>query len=178
MNNYQNLEQQMRTLRRRVTGLAVALILTLGYVGLSSSVRDAEAQSTPQELTLRRLTIVDEKGVQRVVIAAPAPDPIVQGKREKRQGEIAGILIYDKDGNERAGYATANDPSNGAMLTLDATDAQVFTVYANAANGATLSLNSQKGDGVTLTTWNQPRIQIRQARKILYLQPSDAPEVR
>jgi hypothetical protein len=178
MNNYQNLEQQMRALRRRVTGLAVALILAFGYVGLSSGVRDAEAQSIPQELTLRRLTIVDEKGLQRVVIAAPAPDPIVQGKREKRQGEIAGILIYDKDGNERGGYATANDPSNGAMLTLDATDAQVFTVYANAANGATLSLNSEKGDGVTLTTWNQPRIQIRQARKVVYLQPADAPEVR
>jgi hypothetical protein len=178
MNDYQNLEQQIRTLRRRTAGLAVALILTVGFVGLSYSVRDAQAQSIPQELTLRRVTIVDENGVQRVVIAAPAPDPIVQGKREKRQGEIAGILIYDKDGNERGGYATVNDPSNGALLTLDATDAQVFTLYANAANGATLSLNSQKGDGVTLTTWNQPRIQIRQARKVVYLQPADAPEVR
>ena len=178
MNNYENLEQQVRMLRRRLTGLAVALVLTAGYVALSLHVRSAEAQSTPQELTLRRLTIVDENGVQRVVIAAPAPDPIVRGKREKRQGEIAGILIYDKDGNERGGYATANDPSNGAMLTLDATDAQVFTVYANAANGATLSLDSQKGDGVTLTTWNQPRIQMRQARKVIYIQPADAPEVR
>jgi hypothetical protein len=30
----------------------------------------------------------------------------------------------------------------------------------------------------TLTTWKQPRIQIRQARKVVYLQPADAPEVR
>jgi len=62
MDNYQNLEQQVRTLRRRITGLAAALILTVGYIGLSSRVRDVEAQSVPQELTLRRLTIVDEKG--------------------------------------------------------------------------------------------------------------------
>ena len=52
MNNHQNLEQQVRTLRRRITGLAAALILTLGYIGLSSSVRRVEAQSIPQELTL------------------------------------------------------------------------------------------------------------------------------
>jgi len=63
------------------------------------------------------------------------------------------------------------------VYSIDGTDEQVFTVYANPANGATLSLNSQKGDSVTITTWNQPVIQMRQAKKVVYKQPPNAPEL-
>ncbi len=173
----QELEQQVRGLRRRFTSLAFAFMLLLGYVAFSQ-VRGVQAQSAPKDLTLRRLAIVDENGIERVIIAAPAPDPIVRGKRVNRNGAVSGILINDKDGNERGGYLTADGDSNGAFLTLDGVDGQVFTAYANPANGATLSLNNQKGDGITITTWNQPVIQMRQAKKVFYKQPPDAPELR
>jgi len=177
MENNQNLEQQVRTLRRRFTILAFAFMLLVGYMAFSH-VRDVQAQSTPKDLTLRRLAIVDEKGVERVIIAAPAPDPIVRGRSVKRAGAVSGVLIYDRDGNERGGYLTNDGDANGAFLTLDGTDGQVFTVYANPANGATLSLNNQKGDGITITTWNQPVIQMRQAKKVFYKQPPEAPDLR
>lgn len=48
----------------------------------------------PQSLTLRRLAIVDEKGVERVVISAPVPKPIIQGRLGKRDTPMSGILIY------------------------------------------------------------------------------------
>jgi hypothetical protein len=59
-------------------------------------------------LMVKRLAIVDEKGTERVVIAAPLPDPIVQGKRVKRDGPVSGILIFDPKGNERGGYVTSD----------------------------------------------------------------------
>jgi len=177
MKNDRTLQQQVHTLERRFTILAIAFMLLVGYLVCSRSA-DVQAQAKPRELVLRRLAIVDEHGVERVIIAAPAPDPIVRGKRVKRAGAISGILIKDRYGNERGGYVTADGDTNGAFLTLDGTDSQVFTVYANPDNGATLSLNNQKGDDVTLTTWNQPVIQMRQAKKVIYKQPPDAPELR
>ena len=55
----------------------------------------------------------------------------------------AGRSVYEQMSAEVA----ANDQSNGATLTLDATDAQLFTVYANAANGATLRLTAKRAMG-------------------------------
>ena len=175
MKNDQTLQQQVDALRRRLTILMFAFLLLIGYI-VCSRIVDVEAQSS--ELALRRLAIVDDKGIERVIIAAPVPDPIVAGKRVKRAGAVSGIVINDRDGNERGGYLTANGDTNGAFLTLDGTDEQVFTVYANPANGATLSLNNQKGDSITITTWNQPVIQMRQAKKVVYKQPPNAPELQ
>jgi hypothetical protein len=177
MRNDKTLQEKVHLLERRLTLLTFSFMLLLGYL-VCSRIVDVRAQTAPGKLVLRRLAIVDEKGVERVLIAAPAPDPIVGGKRFKRNGAVSGMLIYDRDGNERGGYVTANGDTNGAMLTLDGVDKQVFTVYANPANGATLSLNNQKGDDITITTWNRPVIQMMQARKVFYKYPPDAPEVR
>src|SRR5262245_55887982 len=176
MKNDQTLQQQVDALRGRLTILMFAFLLLMGYT-VCSRIVDVEAQST-SELALRRLAIVDDKGVERVIIAAPVPDPILGGKRVKRAGAVSGVIINDRDGNERGGFVTANGDTNGAFLTLDGTDEQVFTAYANPSNGATLSLNNQKGDSVTITTWNQPVIQLKQARKVVYQQPPSAPELQ
>ena len=57
--------------------------------------------SSPQSLTVKRLAVDDDKGIERVVIAAPLPDPVVQGKRFQRNGTLSGILIYDPKVDER-----------------------------------------------------------------------------
>jgi hypothetical protein len=160
MKNVQTLQQQVYELERCLIILTLAFILLVGCLAYSGIV-DVQAQSTPVELALRRLAIVDEKGVERVIIATPAPDPIVSGKRLKRNGAVSGILINDRDGNERGRYVTANSDTNGAFLTLDGTGAQVFTAYANPDDGATLSLDNQKGDSVTITTWDQQLFHIK-----------------
>ena len=133
-----------------------------------------------QSLTVKRLAVIDDKGIERVVIAAPLPDPIVHGKRFKREGPISGILIYDPRGDERGGYATGDAESSGALLTLDSEDGQVFTAYANASgnDGATISLQSDKRDAISLTTYEQPRIQMRQNGKIIRKIPETAPDLR
>ncbi len=175
MDEVQAMQLHIRHLGRVTAALvlvcASCLILTIGVL-VEKPVHAAE----PQRLTVRRLAVVDEKGIERVVIAAPSPDPVVRGKREKRAGRVSGILISDRDGNERGGYLT-DDVHNGAMLTLDAVSGQVVTIYANEDNGATLSLTNQKGDDVALTTWTRPVLQMKQGKTIFIKLPSDAPDL-
>jgi hypothetical protein len=63
---------------------------------------------------------------------------------------------------------------------LDSEDGQVFTAYANASgkDGASVSLQSDKRDSINLTTYEQPRIQIRQSGKIIQKIPETAPDLR
>jgi hypothetical protein len=112
------------------------------------------------ELRVRALTIVDEHGVERVKIAAPLPDPIVLGKRGKRDDSISGILIYDARGNERGGYATDNSVGN-AFLTLDSEREQAVTLVAYPGGGAELGVQNEKKDAVALSAVNEgPKVKL------------------
>lgn len=104
----------------------------------------------------------------------------MHGKRFKCEGVISGILIYDPKGDERGGYVTNDGENSGAFLTLDSEDGQVFTAYANASgkDGASVTLQSDKRDSIYLTTYEQPRIQIRQGGKIIQKIPETAPDFR
>jgi hypothetical protein len=68
------------------------------------SVRAVKAAAQPEVLSVKRLAVVDDNGTERVVIAAPLPDPMILGKRVKRDGPVSGVLILDPKGNERGGY--------------------------------------------------------------------------
>jgi hypothetical protein len=72
-----------------------------------------------ERLAVRRLDIVDEHGVIRAVLAADAPQPIVGGIQYKRKFPASGLLVFDRDGNERGGYAVADIEGSAALLTLD-----------------------------------------------------------
>ena len=181
MNNVVSLEQ----LQRRVFVLqGTVAVLIASCIGLAtilwlSQPRGNVKAATPELLTVKRLAVVDDKGVERIVIAAPLPDPVVGGQRVTRNGAISGIAIYDAKGNERGGYATS-DAASGALLTLDSISGEVFKIVANPENkdGGTLFLFNGKHDGIVLTTYSQPIMEMVQSRKIIYKNPSDAPDVR
>lgn len=59
-------------------------------------------------LAVRRLDIVDEKGIIRMTLGAPVPEPIVDGIQYKRIFPASGLLVFDKDGSERGGYVVAD----------------------------------------------------------------------
>ncbi|HEU4427333.1 MAG TPA: hypothetical protein VFT98_01145 [Myxococcota bacterium] len=75
------------------------------------------------EITVRRINVVDEKGVVRFVIAGDAPDPILRGQRYPRAVSPAAILWHDEDGNESGGLAVAPLPDGRTMrmITFDFT---------------------------------------------------------
>jgi hypothetical protein len=164
------LERQVKVLR--VGFVAFAAVSLWSLVGIAR----ASAGEGPQaSIVARRIAVVDDKGVERVVIASPVPDPLIDGVRMKRAQRASGMVIVGRDGRERGGYLTDDEETNGAMLTLDGTDGQVLTAYANAKGGATLSLDNGNRDSVTLTSWQRPIFQMKRGGKVFFNQPADAP---
>jgi hypothetical protein len=63
------------------------------------------------EVRTRRLVVVDEAGTERVVIQEEPADT-------DRRAQAAGIVIFDRHGNERGGMVTFDDDST--VIALDA----------------------------------------------------------
>ena len=106
--------------------------------------------SQPDALRLRALSIVDDRGVERVRIAGQLPDAVVNGKRVPRGEPAAGVLIYDDAGEERGGYVTFA-PSRNAVLTLDTRRGQVVLLAADSSDGAAFRLwRTTSGDWIDL----------------------------
>lgn len=70
-------------------------------------------------LAVRRLDIVDEKGVIRMTLGAPTPAPIIDGIQYKRAFPVAGLVIFDKNGSERGGYGVADIEGSAVVLAQD-----------------------------------------------------------
>jgi hypothetical protein len=147
------------------------------YLLLSATGRVGKAAAQPDTLTVKRLAVVDATGTERVVIAAPLPDPIIQGARVHRDGAVSGILIFDPKGNERGGYVTSDTGDLAAFLSLDSERDQVFTAYANADSGATVWAANDKHDAIAFSTHKQPVLEIIRNKKIVYKRPPAAPDL-
>jgi hypothetical protein len=170
------LQRRISVLERGVVLLAACSAALATYVLLSA--RGAvKAATQPDVLTVKRLAVVDEKGTERVVIAASLPDPVILGKRVKRDGPVSGILIYDPKGNERGGYVTSDTQDLGAFISLDSEREQVFTAYANADSGATVWVANEKHDAVAFSTHQQPVLEIVENKKVVYKRPPNAPDL-
>jgi len=70
-------------------------------------------------LVVRRIDVVDERGVIRAVLAAETPEPIVDGIQYKRQFPVAGLLLFDREGSERGGVAVADIEGSAAAVAQD-----------------------------------------------------------
>ncbi|HEY8832137.1 MAG TPA: hypothetical protein VIM21_06485 [Gemmatimonadaceae bacterium] len=138
------LESRIALLTRIVIGLTIAATV----VGLSAFASNAVTQRGPalakdSVLVVRALSVVDSRGVERVRIAAPLPDPIMLGRRFERGEAVSGILLYDSEGNERGGYIT--DESRNAALTLDEINRAAVHIGTNDRGEAHISLSNGRG---------------------------------
>ena len=75
-----------------------SLLAVLAASSLAACSTASTAQR-PQSLTVRELTVVDEKGTPRVRIGAPLPDP----KGLKRKVKPVGLQFMDPEGKEVGG---------------------------------------------------------------------------
>jgi hypothetical protein len=178
------MHEEMATLNRRISHLnkcvlALAL-LWAGTIGawLAKASSNAAQAAQPGNLTVKRLAVVDEKGTERVVISAPLPEPLINGRRGKRDSPVSGVMIYDPKGNERGGYVTSDGKDLGALLTLDSENDQVFTAYANAGSGASVWVANEKNENVVMSTHNTAVLEVVHGKKVVYKQPADAPELQ
>ena len=86
-----------------------------------------------QSLTAERIDIKDRSGKNRVVIANTdnIPQPIIKGKTYKRAYAPAGLIFYDKNGDERGGLAiTDNEETNLNALAFDYQNADAIGILA------------------------------------------------
>lgn len=105
--------------------------------------RNKPIVQTQQTLQVNELVVVDKNGTPRVRIAGNHSDPVMLGKRSKRNGEVAGVMLYDGEGNERGGYVTGErsisltmDEINRAAMHLGVNDkGEMHFAFANGRGG-------------------------------------------
>ncbi len=86
-----------------------------------------------QNFDAERINIKDASGKNRVVIANTdhIPQPIIAGKTYKRAYAPAGLIFYDKNGDERGGLAiTDNGETNLNALSFDYQNADAIGILA------------------------------------------------
>jgi hypothetical protein len=169
----QPLEARIAELERAVRRsriLTVALGLSLGSAVVTGFVLP---NATPDELRTKRLVVVDEAGVTRVVIGQDPPTT-------QRRSRSAGLTIHDSTGAERGGFSTMDDGS--VVFAMDAPtgvgspmrDRIGLVVWPNGSSYVMLLDNSTRavaklhsdgngGGGVQVFKWGMPgkRVSVR-----------------
>ena len=118
----QRLERDMRRLREGMLVLAVAMIATIAW---------SVMQSTRDELTLRRLAIIDADGKERIVAAT-------------RPEGAAGLSHYDTDGKMRISAGT-NPEGDASVQHFDPHGRQRINVGTGPEGEAVLD-NDGRGE--------------------------------
>jgi hypothetical protein len=163
--------RQKRTYQ--VAGL-LAIVMVGAIVFQSRQIRNLQ---NPQKLRVRELAVVDERGTERVLIAAPLPEPMIAGKRHKRGGVVSGIIISDATGTERGGYATGDGYAN-AIFTLDGQGFQTVLLLAEPDGSTMFRIWNQDKGSVTMGVEDNPFLNVKQNGKPLFTAPADNPESR
>jgi|SRR5690606_6270386 len=102
----------------------IALLTALSFILLNGSNGFMDAE---------RINIKDKTGKNRIVISNMdnIPPPIINGKTFQRAVNPAGIIFYDKQGDERGGIAiTDNETTNLNAIALDYQNADAIGILA------------------------------------------------
>jgi hypothetical protein len=156
---------EIRQLRRLVNAsFALWLVAMLGIAW-------AVFRPAPRVVTAREIVIRDERGTTRARIAAPLPEPIMNGKVTKRDDTVSCVMLYDAQGNERGGYVTDNSVGN-AFLTLDSNNGQEVTLVAYPRGGAEFGINDDQQNKVTMSALTSgPAFRLVRSGQVVFRQP-------
>lgn len=152
----QSLQKRAERLERKQTRLlagALALVAVLLLVGWQS------VQAPRENIKTRALSIVDSRGVVRLILGAPVPNPTEGGKTEKRRSPATGVIFNDSAGNERGGFGMMDDGSMNLCFDDAKTERNCLFFMPKFGNG--IAFNDASGD----------------SRAILYLDTNGAPHL-
>lgn len=124
----QALEERTRKLEWRLKLVICGWFLTVGIMFVSAATWQTKLE-TVENLRARQITIVDEKGTERIYIGSPVPDPLMGGKRQKRRVASTGIILNDPDGNETAGLVFLTMGRKQCALTIKAMSVSAHISY-------------------------------------------------
>ena len=148
----QRLERDMRRLREGMLVLAIALIAMIAW---------SVAQATRGELTLRRLTIVDDEGKARIV-AATGPEGDADLSHYDTNGKLrisagthpegdANVQHFDPDGRQRINLGTG--PAGKIVRDDDDRDEKERIGAFRFPDGYSgIALRSSNGESVWMKT--------------------------
>ena len=133
-----------------VMGAAVGTMLTLSAASppnARAALGADEKRMAFDEITVKRLNVVDENGKVRMVFSNSDrfPNPILKGKEYPRSIKPAGMVFYKPDGDEAGGIALVE--VNGMVKTFMAFD------YSNSeafGMGMTETAKGEYGAGLTV----------------------------
>jgi hypothetical protein len=89
------------------------------------------------EITVKRINIVDDKGINRMIISNQErmEPPILFGKKYKRALNPAGIIFYNEKGDECGGLAISKNPeTNTYALAFDYDNADAIGILTQQSN--------------------------------------------
>lgn len=120
--------------------------------------------------------MVDDAGITRVRIAAPAPPPIVMGKVKPRDGAVSGIILYDAKGNERSGYVTSDSKDYpNVLFTLDDERHERVLFIAEPGGATTLRLFKDKQNMAEMNlVADRPSLRLVENGKVVFHAPPDS----
>ena len=81
-----------------------------------------------QTVNANGIAFVDTNGVARVSIGAYSPQPVVNGKRYKRDVQISGLTFRDYQGNETGGIGVM-DGTRQSVLAFDYTNREALVMW-------------------------------------------------
>jgi hypothetical protein len=142
-------------------GLCLAVLTASSF---NASGAEPAAKVT-DHITARRIDIVDDKGVVRMILAAPTPDPVVGGKVYKRAFPVAGMVLFDANGDERGGYGVADIPGSAVVLAVDHTNGDAMGWRVMPDGSISFVMNSRApvavdANGKTKAALGQTRAQL------------------
>lgn len=111
-------------------------VLTVAFLMLLYSFSSKDNKSF-DEITVKRINIVDDKGVNRMVISNQErmEPPIILGKKYKRALHPAGIIFYNEKGDECGGIALSKNPQTSTYaLAFDYDNADAIGLLAQQNN--------------------------------------------
>jgi hypothetical protein len=144
------LEIRVGAQRRWIASLAVLWLISLTGVVLTRATPVQASPAAPAILRVRGISVVDERGTERVYIGAPVVAPMSFGKRFRRDGPASGILLFDREGNERSGYVTSDVGRSNVFFTLDSLERQQVLFISPDEGGAHLKFLDRNENGLDL----------------------------
>lgn len=110
-------------------------IITIAFLMLFYSFKTLDNKF--DEITVKRINIVDDKGVNRMIISNQErmEQPILFGKKYKRALNPAGIILYYEKGDECGGIAISKNPeTNTYALAFDYDNADAIGLLTQQNN--------------------------------------------
>jgi len=151
------LSQRIRALEWRLRVTIALCAATTGAVLLSAWQR-ADHHNV---ITGKRVIIEDDKGVHRLILGAPAPDPVMGGKTQKRRSPFNGLVINDAAGNEQGAIGAMDDGT--MVMCFDQKGRERVCSYVLPGGQAGVKVSDPQGnDRISLksSSGTPPEIQI------------------